>query len=84
MVATGRTRGMSALAVPLTMADTDREVLETIARSSTAAPGQLEHSSPPPMVAGIRTIARDHGVSAMTVHTWHEAFTVGGLRRGAQ
>ncbi|NJC57631.1 IS630 family transposase [Brevibacterium marinum] len=73
---------MSAPAAPLTMTDTDREVLETIARSSTAAHREVVRARVLLASAdgvGIRTVAGDHGVSAMTVRAWREAFTAEGL-----
>ncbi|WP_344333277.1 helix-turn-helix domain-containing protein, partial [Brevibacterium marinum] len=73
---------MSAPAAPLTMTDTDREVLEIIARSSTAAHREVVRARVLLASAdgvGIRTVSGDHGVSAMTVRAWREAFTAEGL-----
>ena len=75
---------MSAPAAPLTVSDADRQILETIARSSTSAHREVVRARVLLAAAdgvGIRTIARDQGVSAMTVRAWREAFTVDGLTR---
>ncbi|WP_155838764.1 helix-turn-helix domain-containing protein, partial [Arthrobacter castelli] len=74
---------MSAPATPLMMSPADREVLTRVARSSTAAHREVVRAGVLLAAAegvGNRTIAREHGVSAMTVRAWRDAFDADGLK----
>lgn len=73
---------MSAPAPPLAMSEAERKVLERVARSTAAA--HREVLARVLLAAadgqGNRTIATDHGVSAMTVRAWRSAFATEGLK----
>ncbi|MGO1549951.1 MAG: IS630 family transposase [Nesterenkonia sp.] len=74
---------MSAPAPPLAITETDREVLQKVARSTAAAHREVIRARvllAAAEGAGNRTIAADHGVSAMTVRAWRSAFATEGLK----
>ncbi|MDR8020513.1 IS630 family transposase [Nesterenkonia aerolata] len=74
---------MSAPAPPLAMSDTDREVLAKVARSTSAAHREVIRARVLLDAAdgvGNRTIAAEHGISAMTVRAWRSAFAAEGLK----
>ena len=74
---------MSAPAPPLAISDTDREVLAKVARSTSAAHREVIRARVLLAAAegvGNRTIAAEHGISAMTVRAWRSAFTTEGLK----
>lgn len=78
---------MSAPAPPLAMSVTDREVLEKVARSSSAAHREVIRARVLLAAAngtGNRTIAKQYGVSAMTVRTWRSEFATNGLKHWGQ
>lgn len=65
------------------MTDTDREILSKLAGQATAAHREVVRARVLLAAAdgvGNRTIAREHGVSPITVRAWREAFAVSGLR----
>jgi transposase len=73
---------MSSPAAPLPMSDTDRAILAKIAGQVTAAHREVVRARVLLAAAdgiGNRAIARDHGVSAITVRAWREAFAASGL-----
>ena len=74
---------MSAPAPPLAMSQADREVLQKVARSTVAAHREVVRARVLLAAAegvGNRTIAADHGISAMTVRAWRSAFAAEGLK----
>ena len=74
---------MSAPAPPLAMSQADREVLQKVARSTTAAHREVIRARVLLAAAdgdGNRTIAAEHGISAMTVRAWRSAFATDGLK----
>lgn len=65
------------------MSDTDREVLAKVARSTSAAHREVIRARVLLDAAdgvGNRTIAAEHGISAMTVRAWRSAFAAEGLK----
>ena len=65
------------------MSETDREVLQKVARSTAAAHREVIRARVLLAAAegvGNRTIAAEHGISAMTVRAWRAAFTTDGLK----
>ena len=65
------------------MSDADRQILERVARSQTAAHREVVRARVLLDAAdgvGNRTIAARHDVSGMTVRAWRQAFTTDGLK----
>ena len=74
---------MSAPAPALSICDADRQILEKVARSQSAAHREVLRARvllDAGDGVGNRTIAARHAVSAMTVRAWREAFTTDGLK----
>ncbi|MGV1008837.1 MAG: helix-turn-helix domain-containing protein [Dermatophilaceae bacterium] len=73
---------MTSAAAPLSVSDAHREVLEKVARSTTAAHREVVRARVLLEAAdgvGNKTVAARHGVTAVTVRAWRHAFEVDGL-----
>jgi len=73
---------MTSAAAPLSVSDAQREVLERVSRSSTAAHREVVRATVLLEAAegtGNKTIAASHGISPVTVRAWRAAFDEEGL-----